>query len=87
LSWLRFAYDKKSGYATYINCIGSKEYGVHATMRTIWANSVYTNYNYLRRLEIDLKKFKATGDFSIFTENEEFFKKSCDDLSEAIGGI
>jgi hypothetical protein len=87
LSWLRFVYDKKSDYATYINCIGPKENGIHATMSSLWTSSIYANYNYLRRLEINLKKYKDSGDFSIFGENEVFFKEACDDLSEAVGGI
>ncbi|NPE28136.1 hypothetical protein HNV12_09215 [Methanococcoides sp. SA1] len=87
LSWLRFTYDQQSGNAVYRNCIGPKKNGIHATMHLIWMNSLYSNYNYLRRLEIDLKKFKDTNDFSIFGENAQFFKKSYDDLAEAIGGF
>jgi hypothetical protein len=56
-------------------------------MSSLWTSSIYANYNYLRRLEINLKKYKDSGDFSIFGENEVFFKEACDDLSEAVGGI
>jgi len=87
LSWLRFAYEENSGNAVYINCNGPKKYGIHANMRSIWINSIYRNYIYLGRLQIDLRKFKDSQDFSIFGENEQFFEKSCDDLSEAIGGF
>jgi len=87
LSWLRFAYDKNSGYATYINCIGPKENGIQATMSLLWTSSIYANYTYLGRLEINLKKFKDSGDFSVFGQNETFFKEACDDLSERLGGI
>lgn len=87
LSWLRFVYDEKSGYAGYINCIGPKNEGIQVNMRSIWTSSIYSNYNYLRRLEIDLIKFNdSEDDFSIFGENEAFFKKSCTDL-ESIGGL
>lgn len=87
LSWLRFAYDEQSGTASYINCVGPKKNGIHVNMRSHWVYTVYTNYNYIRRLEIDLKKFKDTQDFNIFGENGQFFKKSYDDLSEVIGGF
>lgn len=87
LSWLRFAYDRKSGYATYINCIGPKENGIQATMSLMWTASIYSNYMHLGRLEMDLKKFTSSEDFSIFGENEEFFKKAYTDLSEKVGGI
>ncbi|KGK98225.1 hypothetical protein LI82_10930 [Methanococcoides methylutens] len=87
LSWLRFTYEEQSGNAVYRNCIGPKKNGIHANMNFIWLSSIYSNYNYLGRLEINLKKFNDSHDFSIFGENKEFFKKSCDDLSEAIGGF
>lgn len=87
LSWLRFAYDEQTGTASYINCFGPKKEGIHVSMYVHWVHMVYTNYNYLRRLEIDLKKFKDTQDFNIFGENGQFFKKSYDDLLEVIGGF
>lgn len=87
LSWLRFAYDEQSGTASYIDCVGPKKYGIHVNTRSQWLHTVYANYNYLGRLELDLKKFRHTQRFDIFGENEQFFKKSYDDLSEAIGGF
>lgn len=87
LSWLRYSYDKKTGNSVYMNSFGPKEHGIHVNMNSIRTSSIYANYHYLRRLEIDLKKFNQTKDFSIFGDNEDFFRKSCEDLNESIGGF
>ena len=86
LSWLRFAFNE--GNTLYIHSCGSKEIGIHVNVNNIWALYVSKNYNYLRLLELDLKKFSSSeNDFGVFKHNSEFFTNSCEYLNVEIGGV
>lgn len=84
LSWLRFIYDK--GKTLYIDSYGPMKYGVHETSKRIWASNLYLNYNYLRRLQLDLEQFQSDNKFDRFGENSEFFAKAYRDLIDKVGG-
>ncbi len=84
LSWLRFIFD--NGQAYYIDSYGPKTKGAHVNMQVIWGKTISDNYDYLLRLKLDLKLFQSKNDWSIFGDNESFFKKTYEDLIENIGG-
>jgi len=84
LSWLRFIFN--NGQAYYIDSYGPKIKGAHVNMKVIWGKTISDNYDYLLRLKLDLKLFQSKGDWSIFKNNEDFFKKVYEDLMEYVGG-
>lgn len=86
LSWLRFSYDKTTGYPVYMDSIGPKKSGLNADIDSIWSSTVYDNYLYLKKLEIALKKFDDSHDFGLFGNNKDFLEKSYANILEPIGG-
>jgi hypothetical protein len=84
LSWLRFVYH--DGNTAYIDSHGPKLYGADELMKKIWIRSIYSNYSYLRNLELDLRKFQSKQSYDIFGPNATFFKETYENFIEKIGG-
>lgn len=84
LSWLRFLYV--DGNTTYLDSAGPQLFGIEENVNRAWIRSVYQNYSYLRRLQLNLERFQSTGDFGLFGSNSPLFRESVDDLVEKVGG-
>ncbi len=82
LSWLRFMFDNES--TLYIDSFGPKFYGAHENIYKIWIQSLYKNYNYLRRLKLNLEIFQSKKDFNVFGPNANFFEKTYNDFIEKV---
>ena len=86
LTWLRFIIQDSSVF--YLDSYGPRKKGIHMSFNQIWGLEISSNHSYLNRLELDLRKFHSTGNFSGYlAREEEFFRAAREDLSEKIGEV
>jgi hypothetical protein len=74
LTWLRYGYS--NGVASYTHNTVALEIGIDNNPIKIQAASLTNNYNYLIRLQNEMKMFLNDGDFEVFKYNSDFLKKS-----------
>jgi len=84
LAWIRFIFS--GGNTLYIDSFGPINDGIHINMDQIWAMNIAKNYQYIRRLNMNLGKFQSTCDYRFLGPNPDFYKTSYEDLMDKIGG-
>lgn len=84
LAWIRFIFS--GGNTLYVDSFGPINDGIHINMDQIWAMNIAKNYQYIRRLNMNLGKFQSTCDYRFLGPNPDFYKTSYEDLMDKIGG-
>lgn len=88
LSWLRFIFSRCD--SLYIDSFGPYHIDIEASMKQIFERSIAENLGYIRRLNMNLRKFQANKDYKYLglgqDEYENFFRNSYEDLKVKIGG-
>lgn len=82
LSWLRFVFH--NGETLYINSFGPRLHGIQTNMDVLSMAATASNYGYMLRLKMDLKRFQSTGAFDHFGNNSDFFSDAYDNLKVEI---
>lgn len=85
LSWLRFVFH--NGETLYINSSGPRLHGIQTNMDVLSMTAAASNYGYMLRLKMDLKRFQSTGTFDHFKNNSDFFSDAYDNLKVEIEGV
>lgn len=85
LSWLRFIFDR--GDTLYIDSYAPLLLGPQEDIRNAWIKGVYHNTTYLKKLEMEMRRFVTTGDYSLFGPRAEFFKNTNETFLQKIGGV
>lgn len=82
LTWLRFAYqDGRTLYKQNYGATVSISIKAHVLDGMCWDN----NYRYLQELQLEMRRFLQSEDFSSFKHNGALFKNALESAMEAIG--
>jgi len=84
LTWLRFAY--LDGQTVYKHNYGALKFGINSKAHVIDARCWNENYYYMKDMELEMRRFLNTGDYSVFSHHGELFRKSIESALEALGG-
>jgi hypothetical protein len=84
LTWLRYAYV--SGNTIYRENYGALVLPITTRSHMIDAHLWISNYNYLRKLELEMQRFSATGDFSSFKYHGDLVEKSHESMLGQLEG-
>jgi hypothetical protein len=74
LTWLRYGYN--NGTASYSHNTVALQFGIDQSQINVQAANLVNNYNYLIRLQNEMKMFLNDGDFGVFKCNSEFLRDS-----------
>lgn len=83
LTWLRFAY--LDGYTMYKHNYGALQLGVKTRSHVIDGRCWFHNYSYLTEMQLEMRRFLNSGDFSSFRHHGEMFSRAYGSLLETIG--
>jgi len=86
LTWLRFAYSKKTGLPTYKHNFGALVLGIGHPDENVDLSMWNQNYYYLTDLQLQMRRYLQINDFGVFKHHSEFFKNSYESLLEETGG-
>ena len=82
LTWLRFAFqDGRTLYKQNYGALVGLSIKAHVLDGICWDN----NYRYLQELQLEMRRFLQSGDFSAFKYNGALFRNSLESAIEAIG--
>jgi len=74
LTWLRYAY--LDGYAVYNHNFGATELNLSERADQMKCHINSRNFNYLKKLQDQMRQFLVDKDFDCFEHHGDFFKKS-----------
>ena len=83
LTWLRFAFHE--GLTIYKHNFGALQLGVATKAHMVDARCWYENYYYMSELQLEMRRFLASQDFSSFKYHGEMFKFALQSALEALG--
>lgn len=84
LTWLRFAFHE--GLTIYKHNFGALQFGVSTKTIMVDARCWHQNYYYMSELQLEMRRFLTTNDFSSFRHHGEMFKVALQSALEALGG-
>jgi hypothetical protein len=82
LTWLRFAYYE--GHTVYRQSYGALRLPVKTRSKSVDPNCWNTNLGYLKEMEIDMRRFLSSHDFSSFTFHGDLIKRTYDAMIEEV---
>jgi hypothetical protein len=82
LTWLRFGYQ--DGYTLYRQNFGALSLGVNTKTHMVDAQCWARNLQYLRDMELEMRRFLKDHDFSVFKGHESLIKHSFETVAEAL---
>jgi hypothetical protein len=83
LTWLRYAFS--NGLTLYRQNVGVLEYGVSTKSATVEAISWAKNYAYLNDLQLEMRQFLKSHDFSVFKHHAPTLEAAYRTISESLG--
>jgi len=83
LTWLRFAFHE--GVTIYKHNFGALRLGVTTKAHMVDARCWHQNYYYMNELQLEMRRFLASEDFSSFKYHGDMFKTSLQSALEALG--
>ncbi|MBS0174110.1 MAG: hypothetical protein JSR64_08740 [Nitrospira sp.] len=83
LTWLRFAFHE--GVTIYKHNFGALRLGVTTKAHMVDARCWHQNYYYMNELQLEMRRFLASQDFSSFKYHGDMFKTSLQSALEALG--
>lgn len=83
LTWLRFAFHE--GVTIYKHNFGALRLGVTTKAHMVDARCWHQNYYYMNELQLEMRRFLASQDFSAFKYHGDMFKTSLQSALEALG--
>ncbi|MDD5677941.1 MAG: hypothetical protein PHW60_08115 [Kiritimatiellae bacterium] len=84
LSWLRFSYT--DGYCTYMQNYGILHIGLDQNDDYVRAKTFSDNYTFLRDLQLKMRTFATTKDYSALPYHSGFLRQASDALSGRLNG-
>jgi len=82
LTWLRYAF--KDGRTLYKQDFGITDIGVSTKSPAIEAVCWSRNYNYLRRMELEMQTFLNAHDFNVFSHHSTQLKSIAESIEESV---
>jgi hypothetical protein len=82
LTWLRYAF--KDGRTLYKQDFGITDIGVSTKSPAIEAVCWSRNYNYLRRMELEMQTFLNAYDFNAFSHHSTLLKSVAESIEESV---
>ena len=82
LTWLRYAF--RSGQTVYRQDYGIREFGVGTKSPKIEALCWAKNYHYIREMELEMRRFLTSHDFSVFRFHAETLKAAYQNVEEEV---
>lgn len=82
LAWLRYAFHE--GSAIYRNSFAAKTIGLHRTDDFVKMKTMQDNLSYLSNMQVQMRTFLHTQDFSKLEWNGELVRRACAELQERV---
>lgn len=83
LTWLRFAFHE--GHTVYKHNYGALKFGVATKAHVIDARCWNDNYYYMKEMELEMRRYLNSNDFSVFRYHGDLFRTALQSAIEAIG--
>jgi hypothetical protein len=83
LTWLRFAFHAEN--TLYKHNYGALKFGVATNADVIDGHCWNDNYYYMKDLELEMRRYLSSGDFSVFKYHGDLFRSALQSTIEAIG--
>lgn len=82
LTWLRFAFH--GGYTMYKHNYGALALGLDTKANMIDGRCWFSNYYYIKDMELEMRRFLAGRDFGCFRHHSDLFHRAYQSLTEAL---
>lgn len=83
LTWLRYAYHE--GYTIYRQNFGALHLGVTVKSNMVNPRCWSANYQYMKNMEAEMRRFLKSGDYKTFQHHSELFRKAMETVLEELG--
>jgi hypothetical protein len=83
LTWLRYAFHR--GLTIYRHNYAALDLGLDTKAHVVDGRCWFSNYYYMKEMELEMRRFLNGGDFSSFQHHGDLFRKAHESLREAMG--
>jgi hypothetical protein len=83
LTWLRFAFHE--GQTVYKQNYGALKLGVATKAHVVDGRCWNDNYNYIREMELEMRRYLNDYEFTVFKHHSNLFKTALQSAIEAVG--
>ncbi|WP_206667636.1 hypothetical protein [Muricoccus nepalensis] len=84
LTWLRYAFHR--GLTIYRHNYAALDLGLNTRAHVVDGRCWFSNYYYMKDMELEMRRFLSTGDFASFEHHSDLFRKAHESLLEALEG-